>query len=164
MLKNSRQAGGGSDVSVSTNPGPGSPVALETPKPRKKLSFKEPEILNYLRSKKPFSKPRPPPLQLARSAANVDFSFDENPFEEENDDLEELEVYVQAQACIRAFGRQRGYRPFTGVQGLRVARRAYHEKASSRNRRRRGGNTVSRRNKLWIVLDARTLLLFPTFV
>lgn len=95
MLKNSTKQVNSADASASSASGPASPSAVETtPKPRKKLSFKEPEILNYLKLRKPFGKPKPPPLQLTRSTGSVDFNFDENPFEEENDDLEELEVKV----------------------------------------------------------------------
>lgn len=95
MLKNSKQMN--SEAAVSSSSGPaGSSVVETTPKPRKKLSFKEPEIFNYLKLKKPFKKSKPPPLQLTRSVTSVDFTFDENPFEEENDDLEELEVKVYA--------------------------------------------------------------------
>ncbi|XP_054013180.1 capon-like protein isoform X2 [Hylaeus anthracinus] len=101
MLKNSTKQAS-TEVPSSTNPGRGSPSGAETtPKPRKKLSFKEPEILNYLRSKRPFGKSKPPPLQLTRSNT-IDFSFDENPFEEENDDLEELES--QAMRVVRTVG------------------------------------------------------------
>ncbi|XP_026672003.1 capon-like protein isoform X4 [Ceratina calcarata] len=100
MLKNSRQAG--SEASPGSGPTNPSGVVETTPKPRKKLSFKEPEIFNYLKLKKPFgkSKPSPPQPQLTRSS--VDFSFDENPFEEENDDLEELES--QAMRVVRTVG------------------------------------------------------------
>lgn len=101
--------GGNAEVPSSGNSGPGSPTTVDQ-KPRKKLSFKEPEILNYLRSKKPFAKPfakpkpkaksKPPPLQLLAQRGPNDFSFDENPFEEENDDLEELEV--KPVRCVRA--------------------------------------------------------------
>ncbi|XP_017762827.1 PREDICTED: capon-like protein [Eufriesea mexicana] len=94
MLKNSTKQTN-SDAAVLPSSGPTSPSGVETtPKPRKKLSFKEPEIFNYLKLKKPFGKSKPPPLQLTRSPGSVDFSFDENRFEEENDDLEELEVKV----------------------------------------------------------------------
>ncbi|XP_076385383.1 uncharacterized protein LOC100882661 isoform X2 [Megachile rotundata] len=101
MLKNSKQINS-ADASVSPASGPASPCTDSTPKPRKKLSFKEPEILSYLKLRKPFGKPKPPPLQLARSTSSVDFSFDENPFEEENDDLEELES--QAMRVVRTVG------------------------------------------------------------
>lgn len=95
MLKNSKQTN--SETAVSPSSGPASPSGVETtPKPRKKLSFKEPEIFNYLKLKKPFKKTKSPPIQLTHSTTSVDFSFDENPFEEENDDLEELEVKVYA--------------------------------------------------------------------
>ncbi|XP_043526400.1 capon-like protein isoform X3 [Frieseomelitta varia] len=96
MLKNSKQTN--SEAAV-VSP---SSVVDTTPKPRKKLSFKEPEIFNYLKLKKPFKKSKPPPLQLTRSTTSVDFSFDENPFEEENDDLEELES--QAMRVVRTVG------------------------------------------------------------
>ncbi|KAK1124014.1 hypothetical protein K0M31_007043 [Melipona bicolor] len=95
MLKNSKQTNYEATMSPSS--------AVETtPKPRKKLSFKEPEIFNYLKLKKPFKKSKPPPLQLTRSTTSVDFSFDENSFEEENDDLEELES--QAMRVVRTVG------------------------------------------------------------
>lgn len=98
MLKNSTKQTN-SDAPVSPGSGPANPsgvVVETTPKPRKKLSFKEPEIFNYLKLKKPFRKMKLPPLRLTHSVSAVDFSFDENPFEEENDDLEELEVKVYA--------------------------------------------------------------------
>lgn len=95
MLKNSTKQTN-SDAPVSPSSGPANPSGVETPKPRKKLSFKEPEIFNYLKLKKPFRKMKLPSLQLTHSISAVDFSFDENPFEEENDDLEELEVKVYA--------------------------------------------------------------------
>lgn len=92
MLKNSTKQAN-PESTVSPGSGPASPSGAETtPKPRKKLSFKEPEIFNYMKLRKPFGKAKPPPLQLTRSTPSVNFSFDENPFEEENDDLEELEV------------------------------------------------------------------------
>ena len=94
MLKNSKQTN--SEAAVS----PSSVVETTTLKPRKKLSFKEPEIFNYLKLKKPFKKSKPSPLQLMRSTTSVDFIFDENPFEEENDDLEELEVKVYTDNAV----------------------------------------------------------------
>lgn len=93
MLKNSfKSAVASTEFSMSTSsPGtPGSPLGFETtPRPRKKLSFKEPEILkNYLKIRRPSA--RPPKLLHAQNS--IDLSFDENPFEEENEDLDELEV------------------------------------------------------------------------
>lgn len=104
MLKNSTKQTN-SDAPVSPGSGPANPsgvVVETTPKPRKKLSFKEPEIFNYLKLKKPFRKMKLPPLRLTHSVSAVDFSFDENPFEEENDDLEELES--QAMRVVRTVG------------------------------------------------------------
>lgn len=77
------------ELSMSTSsPGPGSPLGFETtPRPRKKLSFKEPEIFNYLKMRKPSMRPK-----MLHAQNSVDLSFDENPFEEENEDLDELEV------------------------------------------------------------------------
>ena len=74
--------------STNSDDPPSTPGGTEgTPRPRKKLSFKEPEIFGILRMQKSQHRHRPPPL-----AFNKNFSFDENPFEEENSDLEELEV------------------------------------------------------------------------
>lgn len=75
-----------SEPTTPASPGPSSPLGFETPRPRKKLSFKEPEAFNYLKLRKPTR----PKLVLAQNS--VDLSFDENPFEEENEDLDELEV------------------------------------------------------------------------
>ncbi|XP_012279542.1 capon-like protein isoform X2 [Orussus abietinus] len=76
---------------------PGSP-GPEVVKPRKKLSFKEPEFFGKL--KRPFSRNKPP---LAHSLSTpADLSFDENPLEEENVDLEELES--QAMRVVRTVG------------------------------------------------------------
>jgi hypothetical protein len=73
--------------------GPGSPLNFEsTPRPRKKLSFKEPEALNHMKSRKSLIRPK---LIFAQNSVNL--SFDENPFEEENEDLDELEV---KSACL----------------------------------------------------------------
>ena len=72
------------------NHSPGSPNdSPSVPRPRKKLSFKEPEIFNYLRMRKPSFRSKnsiqtPPPRTTV--------SLIENPFEEENGDLDELEV------------------------------------------------------------------------
>lgn len=61
-------------------------------KPRKKLSFKEPDtIFNHLKLRKPFVRAKTTSIQPVRSAS-IDINLDENPFEEENDELEELEV------------------------------------------------------------------------
>lgn len=90
MLKNSfKSAMASTELSMSTSsPGPGSPLGFETtPRPRKKLSFKEPEIFNYLKMRKPSMRPK-----MLHAQNSVDLSFDENPFEEENEDLDELEV------------------------------------------------------------------------
>lgn len=75
----------GSPNNSSGSPGsPGSPYC-ETMRPRKKLSFKEPEIFGYcMKLRKPGYKPKPIP----------EFSLDENPLEEENFEFEELEVYL----------------------------------------------------------------------
>lgn len=87
-------------VPVSPSPGPSTPLGYETtPRPRKKLSFKEPETFNSLKIRKPL-----PRLKLMHTQNSVDLSFDENPFEEENDDLDELEVkgtVVRAGASLR---------------------------------------------------------------
>lgn len=77
------------ELSVPVSPGPSNnPLGYETtPRPRKKLSFKEPETFSSLKMRKPV-----PRLKLIHTQNSVDLSFDENPFEEENDDLDELEV------------------------------------------------------------------------
>ncbi|XP_011337833.1 capon-like protein isoform X3 [Ooceraea biroi] len=80
----------------SPGPSPGSPFEM-TPRPRKKLSFKEPETLNHMKSRKSLIRPK---LILAQNS--VDLSFDENPFEEENEDLDELES--QAMRVVRTVG------------------------------------------------------------
>lgn len=78
-----------SEPSTPASPGP-SPLGFETtPRPRKKLSFKEPETFNGLKMRKPSTRPR-----LIHAQNSVDLSFDENPFEEENEDLDELEVKI----------------------------------------------------------------------
>lgn len=89
MLKNSsKSAMASTELSMPASPGPSSPLGYETtPRPRKKLSFKEPETFNYLKIRKPLSRPK-----LSHTQNSIDLSFDENPFEEENDDLDELEV------------------------------------------------------------------------
>jgi len=77
-----------SEPSTPVSAGPSSPLGFETtPRPRKKLSFKEPETLDCLKMRKPSTRPR-----LIHAPNSVDLSFDENPFEEENEDLDELEV------------------------------------------------------------------------
>jgi len=77
-----------SEPSTPVSAGPSSPLGFETtPRPRKKLSFKEPETLNCLKMRKPSTRPR-----LIHAQNSIDLSFDENPFEEENEDLDELEV------------------------------------------------------------------------
>lgn len=60
-----------------------------TPRPRKKLSFKEPEIFSIFKRK---SLLRKKPPALARTTTPTSISFDESVFREENEDLEELEV------------------------------------------------------------------------
>ncbi|EFN86032.1 capon-like protein isoform X2 [Harpegnathos saltator] len=102
MLKNSsKSAMASTELPVPVSPGPspsGNPLGYETtPRPRKKLSFKEPEIFNSLKMRK--SLPR---LKLMHTQNSVDLSFDENPFEEENDDLDELES--QAMRVVRTVG------------------------------------------------------------
>lgn len=81
---------------------PGSPLGYETtPRPRKKLSFKEPETFNHLKLRKPLGRPK---LMYAQSS--IDSTFDENPFEEENDDLDELEVktiYIHMCSCTSIY-------------------------------------------------------------
>lgn len=82
-----------SEPSTPASPGPSSPLSFETtPRPRKKLSFKEPETFNGLKMRKPSTRPR-----LIHAQNSVDLSFDENPFEEENEDLDELEVKISVQ-------------------------------------------------------------------
>lgn len=72
-------------VSSGGSASPGSP-GYETLRPRKKLSFKEPEIFGYcMKLRKPGFKPKPVP----------ELSVDEQPFEEENDDIDELEVQME---------------------------------------------------------------------
>jgi len=91
MLKNSLRgtAMASSEPSTPASPGPSSPLGFETtPRPRKKLSFKEkPETFNFFKLRKPSIRPR-----LIHAQNSIDLSFDENPFEEENEDLDELEV------------------------------------------------------------------------
>ncbi|XP_011166024.2 capon-like protein isoform X2 [Solenopsis invicta] len=99
MLRNSLRgtAMASSDPSMPASPGPSSPLGFETPRPRKKLSFKEPEAFNCLKLRKPSVRPK-----LMLSQNSVDLSFDENPFEEENEDLDELES--QAMRVVRTVG------------------------------------------------------------
>ncbi|XP_032665802.1 capon-like protein isoform X2 [Odontomachus brunneus] len=100
MLRNSsKSAMASTELPVPASPGPGSiPLGYETtPRPRKKLSFKEPETFNSLKMRKPL-----PRLKLLHTQNSVDLSFDENPFEEENDDLDELES--QAMRVVRTVG------------------------------------------------------------
>lgn len=86
MLKNSsKSAMASTELPMPTSP---SPLGFETtPRPRKKLSFKEPEIFNYFKMRKPSMRSK-----LLHSQNSFDLSFDENPFEEENENLDELEV------------------------------------------------------------------------
>lgn len=89
MLKNpSKSAMASTELPIPASPGPSSPLGFETtPRPRKKLSFKEPETFNYLKMRKPSTRSK-----LLHSQNSFDLSFDENPFEEENENLDELEV------------------------------------------------------------------------
>ncbi|KAL6263488.1 hypothetical protein P5V15_006279 [Pogonomyrmex californicus] len=87
-----------SEPSTPASPGPVGPLSFETtPRPRKKLSFKEPEAFNSLKIRKPSTRPR-----LIHAQNSIDLSFDENPFEEENEDLDELES--QAMRVVRTVG------------------------------------------------------------
>ncbi|XP_046816238.1 capon-like protein isoform X2 [Vespa crabro] len=71
-------------------------------KPRKKLSFKEPDtIFNHLKLRRPFVRAKTTSSQPVRSTS-IDINLDENPFEEENDELEELES--QAMRVVRTVG------------------------------------------------------------
>ncbi|XP_018057851.1 PREDICTED: dystrophin-like protein 1 isoform X2 [Atta colombica] len=101
MLKNSLRgtAMASSEPSTPASPGPSSPLGFETtPRPRKKLSFKEkPETFNFFKLRKPSIRPR-----LIHAQNSIDLSFDENPFEEENEDLDELES--QAMRVVRTVG------------------------------------------------------------
>ncbi|KYQ52089.1 Dystrophin-like protein 1 [Trachymyrmex zeteki] len=100
MLKNSLRgtAMASSEPSTPASPGPSSPLGFETtPRPRKKLSFKEPETFNFFKLRKPSTRPR-----LIHAQNSIDLSFDENPFEEENEDLDELES--QAMRVVRTVG------------------------------------------------------------
>ncbi|XP_015604335.1 dystrophin-like protein 1 isoform X4 [Cephus cinctus] len=107
MLQNStKQAGAPGDlpspgsVSSGGSPSPGSP-GYESARPRKKLSFKEPEIFGYyMKMKKPSSSLKSSLQQSVSSTSG--FTFDENPFEEENVDLDELES--QAMRVVRTVG------------------------------------------------------------
>lgn len=93
MLKNSLRSTAMASSEPSTPASPGlraSPLGFETtPRPRKKLSFKEPETFNGLKMRKPSTRSR-----LLHTQNSIDLSFDENPFEEENEDLDELEVKI----------------------------------------------------------------------
>lgn len=87
---------GSAELPVPGSPGPGTGNPLNfdtTPRPRKKLSFKEPETLNHVKSRRSLVRPK---LILAHNS--VDLSFDENPFEEENEDLDELEVQTTSRS------------------------------------------------------------------
>ncbi|XP_012525968.1 capon-like protein isoform X2 [Monomorium pharaonis] len=97
MLRNSLRGTAMSEPTTPASPGPSSPLGFETPRPRKKLSFKEPEAFNCLKLRKPSTRSR---LLLAQNS--VDHSFDENPFEEENENLDELES--QAMRVVRTVG------------------------------------------------------------
>ncbi|XP_014486785.1 PREDICTED: capon-like protein isoform X2 [Dinoponera quadriceps] len=102
MLRNSsKPAMASTELPVPVSPGlsgSGNPLGYETtPRPRKKLSFKEPETFNSLKLRKPV-----PRLKLIHTQNSVNLSFDENPFEEENDDLDELES--QAMRVVRTVG------------------------------------------------------------
>lgn len=86
----SKSAMASTEFPMPASPGAGSPTGYEmTPRPRKKLSFKEPETYNNLHLK--MRKSVRPKLMI-HAQNSLDLSFDENPFEEENDDLDELEV------------------------------------------------------------------------
>lgn len=84
MLRSLTKQGSTTSDEVASPSSSAEAVEGTSTRPRKKLSFKEPEFLGRIRMNK--SK-----RQLTR---NQSFSFDENPFEEENSDLEELEVQL----------------------------------------------------------------------
>ncbi|KAI4503815.1 hypothetical protein M0802_001218 [Mischocyttarus mexicanus] len=80
------------------------PECENSSKPRKKLSFKEPEtIFNHLKLRRPFVRTKTSSsLQQPVRSASIDVNIDENPFEEENDEFEELES--QAMRVVRTVG------------------------------------------------------------
>lgn len=90
-----RQASILADVTAtgSGNSSPGSPVDVEGPaRPRKKLSFKEPEFFGYLKLKKPFSKNKPQPL-IEHVPSTPEENLTDNLFDEDDETFKaELEV------------------------------------------------------------------------
>lgn len=101
------------------NQSPGSPndaSGQAAPRPRKKLSFKEPEIFNYLRMRKPSFRSKP---AVATPSPRTTVSFVENPLEEENGELDELEVKITKGELVPFFTetnnlvRQKSERPLS---------------------------------------------------
>lgn len=78
----------------SGNSSPGSPVDVEgTVRPRKKLSFKEPEFFGYLKLKKPLPKNKQPPLMEYCLTPATESNLNDSLFEEDDKAFKaELEV------------------------------------------------------------------------
>lgn len=89
-----RQASILADVSGSGNSSPGSPVDVDGPtRPRKKLSFKEPEFFGYLKLKKPFTKNKPPQPLIEHVPSISEGNLTDNLFDEDDETFKaELEV------------------------------------------------------------------------
>lgn len=69
-------------------------------KPRKKLSFKEPEIFSYLKLKRPFARAAKP--ALAAAATQPDVTLDEKLVEESCcEDIDELEVHTHNRVLLK---------------------------------------------------------------
>uniref|UniRef100_A0A0C9QDM8 CG42673 protein n=1 Tax=Fopius arisanus TaxID=64838 RepID=A0A0C9QDM8_9HYME len=91
---------GGAGVQSPGTPEPSTPGGT---RPRKKLSFKEPEFFGYLRMKKPSFRAKPPVLNPPPAThQQTRVSLDELPFEEEDEDFEELQS--QAMRVVRTVG------------------------------------------------------------
>ena len=78
----------------SGNSSPGSPVDVEVAvRPRKKLSFKEPEFFGYLRLRKPLQKSKQPPLIEHCVTPATESNLNDSLFDEDDEAFKaELEV------------------------------------------------------------------------
>lgn len=86
-------------LDINQSSGTPEPVTPGGTRPRKKLSFKEPEFFGYLKMRKPTIKVKPVGTTSPKDN-RTSAPLDEEPFAEENMDYEELEVKKNSRLLI----------------------------------------------------------------
>lgn len=90
-LSSSSGCGGGNSSGSPVTPGTPEPSTPGGTKPRKKLSFKEPEFFGYLKIRKPSFRTKSSNVTTSRENI-THVPLNEDTFKEEDEDYEELEV------------------------------------------------------------------------